>query len=70
MDISSKKLPIILIVILLGILILQFTSHDSSGSKFIDPETCELYIKDSQINGKQYLNEYDSKCLEFKNLNS
>ncbi len=69
MDISSKKLPVILIVILLGILILQFTSHDSSGSKFIDPETCELYIKDSQINSKQYLNEYDSKCLEFKNLN-
>ncbi len=68
MDISSKKLPIILIIILLGILVLQFTSNDSSGGKYIDPETCELYIKDSQINSKQYLNEYDSKCLEFKNL--
>ena len=69
MDISSKKLPIILIVVLLGILILQFVSNDSSGGKLIDPETCEIYIKDSQIGGKQYLNEYDSKCLDFKNLN-
>ena len=69
MDISSKKLPIILIVVLLGILILQFVSNDSSGGKLIDPETCEIYIKDSQIGGKQYLDEYDSKCLDFKNLN-
>jgi hypothetical protein len=35
----------------------------------IDPETCEIYIKDLQINGKQYLNEFDSKCLDMKNLN-
>jgi len=35
----------------------------------IDSETCELYIKDSQFNGKKYLGEYDSKCLDFKNLN-
>ena len=69
MDISSKKLPIILIVVLLGILILQFVSNDSRGGKLIDPETCEIYIKDSQIGGKQYLDEYDSKCLDFKNLN-
>ncbi len=69
MDFSSKKLPIILIVILLGILALQYFSNDTSGSKLIDPETCELYIKDPQINSKQYLDEYDSKCLDFKNLN-
>ena len=58
-----------MIVVLLGILILQFVSNDSSGGKLIDPETCEIYIKDSQIGGKQYLDEYDSKCLDFKNLN-
>ena len=69
MDISSKKLPIILIIALLGILVLQFVSNDPSGKKFIDPETCELYIKDSQIGSKQYLDEFDSKCLDFKNLN-
>jgi len=67
-DISSKKLPIILIVVLLGILALQYFSNDSSGGKLIDPETCEIYIKDPQINSKKYLDEYDSKCLEFKEL--
>ena len=68
MDLASKKLPIILIVVLLGILAMQYYSNDTSGSKLIDPETCELYIKDPRISGKQYLDEYDSKCLEFKNL--
>ena len=68
MDLSSKKLPIILIVALLGILAMQYYSNDTSGSKLIDPETCELYIKDPRINSKQYLDEYDPKCLEFKNL--
>ena len=68
MDISSKKLPIILIIVLLGILTLQYFSNDSSGGKLIDPETCEIYIKDPQINSKKYLNEYDTKCLEFKDL--
>ena len=68
MDISSKRLPIILIVVLIGILVLQFMNNDNN-SKLIDPETCELYIKDLQINARQYLDEYDSKCLDFKNLN-
>lgn len=69
MDISQKRLPIILIIVLLGILVLQFVSNEQNATTLIDPSTCELYIKDSQINGKQYLNEYDSKCLDFKNLN-
>lgn len=69
MEISSTKLPIILIIALLTVLVLQFVSNDSNGGKFIDPETCEIYIKDSQINNKQYLDEYDSKCLDFKNIN-
>jgi hypothetical protein len=68
MDISSKRLPIILIVVLIVILVLQFMNNDNN-SKLIDPETCELYIKDLQINARQYLDEYDSKCLDFKNLN-
>jgi len=57
-----------LIVVLVGILVLQFMNNDNNR-KLIDPETCELYIKDLQINAKQYLDEYDSKCLDFKNLN-
>ena len=68
MDISSKRLPIILIIVLLGVMALQFFINDSSGDKLIDPETCEIYIKDPRINSKQYLDEYDSKCLEFKNI--
>jgi hypothetical protein len=68
MDIYGRKLPIIIIIILVGILVLQFMNNDNN-SLLIDSETCELYIEDSQFGGKKYLNEYDSKCLDFKNLN-
>ena len=69
MDLSSKKLPIILIIVLVGILIVQVMNNDSNNRKLIDPVTCELYIKDLQINPRQYLGEYDQKCVDFKNLN-
>ena len=68
MDISSKTLPAILIIVLIGVLILQFMTNDNS-TPLIDPATCELYIIDSQINTKTYLNEFNTKCLDFKNLN-
>lgn len=68
MDIYSRKLPIIIIIILAGILAFQVMNHDSN-SPIIDSATCELYIEDSQFGGKKYLNEYDQKCLDFKNLN-
>ena len=68
MDISSKTLPALLIIALVGILILQFMTNDNS-KPLIDPETCELYIIDSQINTKTYLDEFNTKCLDFKNLN-
>jgi len=67
-DIYSSKFAVILIIILVGILALQFMSNDNN-SQLIDFETCELYVEDSQINARQYLNEFDSKCLDFKNLN-
>ena len=69
MDISSAKLPAILILVLIGVLILQFVSNTDDNSPMIDSETCELYIQDSQINTKKYLNEFDPKCMDFKNLN-
>lgn len=47
---------------------MQYYSNTSTG-KFIDPDTCEIYIKDPNLNSKKYLDEYDSKCLDFKNLN-
>jgi len=49
-------------------LLLQFVTNDNSAP-VIDPETCELYIVDSQINSKTYLDEFNQKCLDFKNLN-
>ena len=69
MDISSAKLPAILILVLIGVLVLQFVSNADDNSPMIDSETCELYIQDSQINSKKYLNEFDPKCIDFKNLN-
>ena len=69
MDISSPKLPIILIFVLVGVLLLQFVVNSNDNSPMIDSETCELYVVDSQISAKQYLNEFDTKCLDFKNLN-
>jgi len=69
MDISSTKLPAIFILVLIGVLVLQFVSNTNDNSPMIDSETCELYIQDSQINTKKYLNEFDPKCLDFKNLN-
>ena len=68
MDIYSRKLPIIIIIILVGILTFQ-VMNNSNNSTIIDSETCELYIVDSQFGGKKYLGEYDQKCLDFKNLN-
>jgi|TARA_B110000467_G_C17848871_1_gene228770 hypothetical protein len=68
MDISSKTLPALLIIALVGVLIFQFMTNDHS-KPLIDPETCELYIVDSQINTKTYLDEFNGKCLDFKNLN-
>ena len=58
MDIYGRKLPIIIIIILVGILVLQFMNNDNN-SPLIDSETCEIYIEDSQFGGKKYLNEYD-----------
>jgi|TARA_B110000263_G_C15179724_1_gene450964 hypothetical protein len=68
MELSSSKLPVILILILVGVLLLQFITNNNDTT-MIDSETCELYIVDSQISAKQYLNEFDTKCLDFKNLN-
>lgn len=68
MDIYSSKFAIIVIIVLVAILTLQFMSNDNA-STLIDSETCELYVTDSQINAKQYLNKFDTKCLDFKNLN-
>lgn len=68
-DIYSRKIPIVLIFVLVGILVLQFVTNNNDGATLIDSQTCELYIEDAAINAKKYLGEYDEKCLEFKSLN-
>ena len=68
MDIYSSKFAIIVIIALVCILIMQVITNNNAA-QLIDSETCELYIIDSQINAKKYLNEFDQKCLDFKNLN-
>ena len=69
MDIYSRKFAIIVIIALVGILSVQVMSNSNNSNQMIDSETCELYVMDSQINAKQYLNEFNQKCLDFKNLN-
>jgi len=69
MDIYSSKFAIIIIIVLVSILALQVMTNSNDLSKLIDAETCELYVMDSQINAKKYLNEFNQKCLDFKNLN-
>jgi uncharacterized membrane protein YukC len=67
-DLSQKRLPAVLIIILVAILIFQYVTNEPNAKRLIDSETCELYIKYNQINGKKYLDEYDPKCLEAKGL--
>ncbi len=69
MNIYSSKFAIMIIIVLVSILALQVMGNSKNTTQMIDSETCELYVIDSQINAKQYLNEFDSKCLDFKNLN-
>lgn len=69
MDIYSSKFAIIVIIALVSILTLQVMTNSGNSRQTIDSETCELYIMDANINAKKYLNEFDQKCLDFKNLN-
>jgi hypothetical protein len=69
MDMYSSKFAIIVIIALVSILALQVMTNNSNSRQTIDSETCELYIMDANINAKKYLNEFDQKCLDFKNLN-
>ena len=69
MDIYSSKFAIIIIIVLVSILALQVMTNSNNAAQKIDSETCELYILDSEINAKRYLNEFNQKCLDFKNLN-
>ena len=70
MDIYSSKFAIIVIIALVSILAMQVMTNSNNAAQLIDSETCEIYVMDSQINAKKYLNEFDQKCLDFKSLNT
>jgi len=55
-------------IILIVIFVIQLMNNQNDNPK-IDSKTCEFYIEDPQFGGKKFLKEFDSKCLEFKNLN-
>lgn len=69
MDIYSSKFAIIVIIALVSVLALQVMTNNNNAQQLIDSETCEIYIMDAKINAKKYLNEFDTKCVDFKNLN-
>ncbi len=68
MDIYSRKFAVIIIIALVAILALQATSNSNVAQR-IDSDTCEIYVMDPRINARQYLDEFDSKCVELKNMN-
>ena len=67
MDIYSKRLPLILIGILLVILSAQIVSN-SSVDRLIDPSTCEIWVKGPGPAERQYLGEFDQKCMDLRAL--
>ena len=66
MELTSRRLPLMIIAVLLAILIVQFVSVDREDEKFIDPHTCEIYTMDSQASPREYLGTFDPKCMEIK----
>jgi hypothetical protein len=68
-SVYSSKFAIIVIIVLASILSLQVMTNNNNSQQLIDSETCEVYIMDANINAKKYLNEFDQKCVDFKNLN-
>ena len=69
MDLYSRRLPLILIAVLLGILVAQYLLVVPDQRKLIDPETCEIYVYDpAMADQRQYLGEFDAKCMEIRAL--
>ena len=68
-SVYSSKFAIIVIIVLASILSLQVMTNNNNSQQLIDSETCEVYIMDANINAKKYLNEFDQKCVDFKNIN-
>lgn len=69
MDLTSRKLPLMIIVILIVILVVQYVVDVPDQRMLIDLETCEVYTHDPAFGDqKMYTGEFDAKCLELKEL--
>ena len=66
-ELTSRKLPIAIIAVLLGILVVQYVVNVPEPDRLIDPTTCEIYSKGPD-GTRTYLDEFDQKCADLKNL--
>ena len=64
MDITSRKLPLAIIGVLLAVLVIQYVVDAPDSNMLIDPATCEIYTQDSYGSAKQYTGEFDQKCMD------
>ncbi|MDE0091544.1 MAG: hypothetical protein OXP12_09420 [Thaumarchaeota archaeon] len=69
MELASRRLPLMIIGVLLAILVVQYVANTSDGpaSRLIDPATCQIY-EPIPGGGKSYLDEFDQKCLDLRAL--
>ena len=69
MDISSRRLPLAIIAILLAILIVQYVASPAANqSRLIDPMTCEIYLQVEPGGAREYSGEFDQKCVDLREL--
>lgn len=68
MDMASKKLPLAIIAVLIIILVAQSSWSGGSGARMVDPATCELWVRGDGPAGREYLGEFEQKCLDLKEL--
>lgn len=68
MDIASRRIPLVIIAVLLAILVVQYVANTPDTDRLIDPTTCEVYSQKGPGGGRVYLDEFDQKCLDLKNM--
>ena len=68
MDMAARKIPMVIIAVLLAILVVQYVANTPEADRLIDPTTCEIYSQEGPGGGRIYLDEFDQKCLDLKNI--
>jgi len=68
MNLYSRRIPLILIDVLVCILVVQYVVNAPEADRLIDPVTCEIYASDLPGGERTYLGEFDPKCLEIREI--